>query len=151
MAFWFIDPIGGNQLVACGSPGMLPLLRSNEFTHGRSLRLWQLRGRNWEAKDDWKDISRNSLYFFSFSWQKSFCKAIKSGGFSQMACEITIPSCGCERNDLPLLALTWVWGDVSNVKSLSPWKDEPEHDINLWGMKDHYHQCQQLLKIRNIV
>jgi len=59
-----MDPIGCNQLVAHGSTGMLPLFRSNNFTHGKSLCLWQLRGRNWEVKDYWKDTSRKGLHFF---------------------------------------------------------------------------------------
>lgn len=59
-----MHPIGCNQPVAHGIPGMLPLFRSNNFTHGKLLGLWQLKGRNREDKAHWKGTYRKGLNFF---------------------------------------------------------------------------------------
>lgn len=120
MAFWFMDPIGCNQLVAHGSTGMLPLSRSNNITHGKSLCAWQLRGRNWEVKDYWKDTSRKGLHLFFPIY--FFLKPIKLCGFCQMTCEITIPSYSCKKHYIPLLALIMIWWNLSKCKILKPLK-----------------------------
>lgn len=68
---------------------------------------------------------------FSFPW-KCFWKPIKLLCFCQMTCEITIHSCGCKKNYVPLLALTLIWWNLFNVKSSSLWKDELVHHERAW-------------------